>query len=353
MKYSFFFFFLFCFLKLELLAESITAFTTFQQKDTINFTDAKGNKQGKWIGKYDNGKKRYEGSFKDNNPVDTFFYFDESGQKNAQMIFSDNGRKSEASYFHLTGKMKGKGSYVDQKKDGTWLYYDDREILSEEANYKMGKREGVSKIFYLDGSIAEEKQWKNDVEHGLNTQFFPGGKMKFDANYVDGNPDGKVIFYHPNGQVKSIGIYQHAVKNGEWISYNADGTIYTIEIFNKGVVTKLEKKNGVFTSLYPNGSLKEVLSYNNGLKNGTITEYYDKIITEHKDTTAVKSMDEWEKIYSGVPMSEDELVVESPKIKKRGNYVNDKLEGEMTYYNNSGTIDKVEIYKDGQLVKKK
>lgn len=324
------------------------------QKDTLNLTDSKGLKQGRWIGKYENGKKRYEGNFKDGYPAGEFIYFYESGEKNAEMFFSDKGKRSKAKYFHLNGVLMGKGNYVGQEKDSTWLYYDDREILSQEENYAEGKKQGVSKVFYLDGSVAEERNFRNNVEHGMCKQFFKGGKVKFEADYVDGNPDGKVTFYHPNGQIKSTGLYQYAVKNGEWISYNEDGSVYTVETFVKGVAVKLKKENGIFITQYPNGDIMEEFTYRNGMKNGPFKEYYDKPIEprEPKDTSQ-KAMEEWETLYSDVKLFDDQHVAEAPKIKAQGNYLNDKLDGEVTYYHISGAIDKVEFYKDGVLMKKK
>lgn len=324
------------------------------QKDTINITDSKGLKQGKWSVNYENGKKRYEGNFKDNNPTGAFIYFYESGEKNAEMIFTENGKKSKAKYFHLNGMLMGKGNYSGQKKDSTWLYYDDREILSKEENYREGKMEGISKVFYLDGSIAEEKNWRNNVEHGSYKQFFQGGKLKYEANYADGNPDGKVNYYHPNGQIRSTGIHQFAVKNGDWISYNEDGSVYTIECYNMGNLTLLKKMNGIFTAQYPSGNPMEEFPYKDGMKNGIFKEYFDKPMEprEPKDTTK-KAMEEWETLYSDVKLFDDQHVTESPKIKTQGNYLNDKLEGEVTHYHISGAIEKVENYKDGKLINKK
>ena len=60
-----------------------------------NITDAKGFKQGKWVGTFESGKTRYEGSFKDNLPFGTFVYYYESGEKSADLVFSENGKKTK------------------------------------------------------------------------------------------------------------------------------------------------------------------------------------------------------------------------------------------------------------------
>lgn len=45
-----------------------------------NKTDDKGRKQGHWVKTAKNGKKISEGNFKDDYPVDTFYYYDSKGK---------------------------------------------------------------------------------------------------------------------------------------------------------------------------------------------------------------------------------------------------------------------------------
>lgn len=335
-----------------ILAMALLFFLRAYSQDSINKTDAKGLKQGSWVGKFEKGKKRYEGSFIDNKPNGLFTYYYESGEKNAELFFSGNGAK--AKYFHLNGRLKGKGNYIDQKKDSTWLYYDDREILSQEENYSMGKKDGPSKIFYLDGTIAEEKIYRNGIENGPCKQYFQGGKLKYEAMYVDGNPDGKVNFYHPIGSLKSTGIYKDAVKDGEWISYNEDSLVYAREFYQLGVLKNLKIENGLFITRYEGGSIKEEYLYRDGKKNGIYKEYYEMEAEKPvAGDTSKKTMAEWETIYNDVKIFDDQHVPVTSKIKSRGNYVNDKPDGEVTHYRLSGEIEKVEIYEGGQLIKKK
>ena len=58
-----------------------------------NFTDASGRKQGKWEKKYESGKIRYTGTFKNDIPVGTFTYFFER----------EGGKMSEINYRGTTG----------------------------------------------------------------------------------------------------------------------------------------------------------------------------------------------------------------------------------------------------------
>ena len=49
------------------------------QDSAINQTDAKGLKQGFWKAKFDNGRIKYEGYFKDNHPVGELKRYYEEG----------------------------------------------------------------------------------------------------------------------------------------------------------------------------------------------------------------------------------------------------------------------------------
>lgn len=313
----------------------------------LNSTDAKGFKQGKWVGKYESGKTRYEGNFKDNQPYGTFIYFYETGEKSAELTFSDNGKKNKARFYHINGRLMGRGNYIDQKKDSTWLYYDDREILSHEENYMHGKREGISRVFYLDGSVAEEKNYRNNVENGPCKQWYPEGKLKYEANYLDGNPEGKVTHYHYNGQIKSTGLYQYAVKNGEWISYNEDGSVFMSETYKKGELATLKKENGLFTTQYPSGNTKEEFTYSNGLKNGAFKEFFDK--AAEPDSTS-SGFWEPEKMYNENTDFMEQTFTKPQKIKTTGNYKNDKLDGEVNHFDINGKLEKTDFYRDGELI---
>ena len=48
-------------------------------QNDYNKTDNQGRRQGKWIDFHDNGKTRYTGEFKNNEPIGEFLYYSEDG----------------------------------------------------------------------------------------------------------------------------------------------------------------------------------------------------------------------------------------------------------------------------------
>jgi antitoxin component YwqK of YwqJK toxin-antitoxin module len=77
------------------------------------------------------------------------------------------------------------------------------------------------------------------------------------------------------------------------------------------------------------------------LKNGPFTEWYD--VGKY---VQVPSTDEDREI--GIVYREK---LDGTQVKMKGDYVDDKLEGEVVYYRENGAIEKVEEWVDGKCIK--
>lgn len=90
-----------------------------------NQIDAQGQKQGRWVKAYNNGKVRYIGQFRDDRPYGEFNYYYESGALQTITNFSDDGIIAQTKTFHENGTPMATGNYIRQKKEGLWRYYSD------------------------------------------------------------------------------------------------------------------------------------------------------------------------------------------------------------------------------------
>jgi antitoxin component YwqK of YwqJK toxin-antitoxin module len=198
----------------------------------FNQTDAQGRKQGPWKQRYENGALRYTGQFKDDKPVGTFQYFDETKTKTKEVRFEPDS--SFATFFHTTGKVMAKGAYVGKTKVGEWLYYDEEGDLSQKESYLNGRVNGRAFTYYKNQQIAREQDFVEGVKNGMCKDYFKGGKPKFDATFLDGNLDGKVTHYFPNGSEWQRGQYKASVKDGKWLYFDENGLLLRIETFNLG-----------------------------------------------------------------------------------------------------------------------
>lgn len=107
-------------------------------KDTINFTDVNGKKQGQWI----------------------FF-----------------GRHNPKAGYRLEQKIS-EGRYKDNKKQGVWIDYFPSGNIKNKITFKDGRPNGPTSLYFQDGNIKEEGNWLNN---------------RWVGNYKSTNENGDVI----------------------------------------------------------------------------------------------------------------------------------------------------------------
>ncbi len=204
-----------------------------------NSKDAQGRKQGPWGERYENsGVYKWKGTFKDDKPTGTFYFYNEDGKLHVKMTYEGTaGKNADAVFYHPNGKTAAaKGKYVNQKKDGEWKYYDQRGRLLSVETQKGGKVEGEKIYYYTDattnakgiteyvpGRKLKIENYKNGVLHGEVKEYYSNGKLKMQGQYVDGNKDGRFISYYMNGKKEKIQTYKYSVKHGLFMYWDKDG----------------------------------------------------------------------------------------------------------------------------------
>ncbi len=314
---------------------------TQAQPANINFTDAKGLKQGPWKKTNEIGQVLYEGAFVNGKPNGNFKYYYLGGQKKAESFYFENGTKVRTILFYETGEVKAKGNYINEKKDSVWIFYDEKGRLISETAYKNNQRNGLMKIYYPSGKIYEESEWVDDVKNGKNIQYYENGKTKAEGLMKEGYYDGRVTRYHDTGEKSAYGSYINKVQAGDWFYYDENGIPTFKETIKKGEPGNFKYYNGVFDEQYPSGMPKFSMSFKNGKKNGPFKIYYDK--GEYKFYTKKTEN-----------TTEPEIVRElvGTQVNIQGNYVDDVYDGEIIFYTLDGKIDKVERYDKGVLINK-
>jgi len=311
------------------------------KKDTINRIDKKGFKQGVWRKYYPNNTIKYEGTFKDNYQIGQFKLYYEQSKLQAISVFSEKGVKAKTTQYYENGKILRIGNFYNQEKDSLWKLYSTNSILIAEESYNKGIKTGSWKTYYLSGKIYENFWYQNNLMNGLYKAFFEDGKTKTEATYVNGEMDGKTTFYNSTGLILETGSYNKSLKNGEWLIYMDNGTINIKETYENGKLKKTIRVNGEFTDYYPSKLPKQKINYKNGKLNDAFTEYYD--VGEWKQ--------EFKKGIDGYPDETVEVLV-GQKIKRTGTYLNDKLQGKVTYFKVDGTLEKIENYNNGVIITK-
>ena len=204
------------------------------QGDTINRTDAKGQKQGIWRKYYKSDKLFSEGRFVNDLQVDTFRTYYETGELMGLLIHTGKGKRSHLISYHPSGVVKGTGSYIDQKKDSLWQYFDEDARITAEEWYDKGKQTGTWKTWYYNGQLAEIIHYKNGKKEGPSNQYFSDGTIKREVTYKNDTFDGQLNYYHPNGKIWITGFYINGLKEGKWLYYTEKGEQEKEEEYVKG-----------------------------------------------------------------------------------------------------------------------
>jgi antitoxin component YwqK of YwqJK toxin-antitoxin module len=78
-----------------------------------NLTDANGLKQGHWQGLHSNGNIRYSGSFKNDQPIGVFNYYDNYG--NLSTVIDNSTDSADVVFYHLNKVKMAEGKYYNQQ----------------------------------------------------------------------------------------------------------------------------------------------------------------------------------------------------------------------------------------------
>lgn len=223
--------------KISLIFASLLAIITLSISNDIcaqnnyNKLDKHGRRQGKWVDYHANGQIRYEGEFKNNNPVGEFLYYSENGDLIAKNTYIKKTDVAESEVYSAEGKVVAKGNYVNKKKNGQWKYFSEEDgslILLE--NYENGLLIGKTEA-YLPGTqrIIEETEYVNGMKHGLYLRYYDNGVPMVEAYYSNDVLHGTYVHYYPNGNVKEEGMFKEGAKIGPWNIYDVDGNLISTD----------------------------------------------------------------------------------------------------------------------------
>lgn len=312
-----------------------------------NQTDTNGQKQGPWVRVYQGGAIYYKGSFKNDIPQGEFWFWYETGEPMSKVNHIDGTKHMVVENYHKNRKLMSSGAYremlvegVPEKvKDGEWEFYTKDGMLKTKENYKMGIRNGTSISYHENGKMLLEANYVDGKKNGNATEYFSDGTVKMKVGYADDEYDGPMELFKPGRRNYIKGTYVKGLKDGLWIIFNDDGTIQMTTKYDMGNELASKRVNGEFTDYYPGGIPKAYLTYEDGELNGPFSEWYDQ--------------GEWIKEPMDEPMPgggiqfKEKLV--GTQVEREGDYLDGKLEGPVTYYNEDGRIMKIEYYLEGEL----
>ena len=234
--------------------------------------------------------------------------------------------------YDSTGKKDSEKMYKEGLKDGEWNFYNDDVVLVRVEVYNDDLKDGLWYTKDLETRDIHYEEYREDKFIVRYTEhYYPNFQLMEKYAYKDSLPHGKWIGYYKDGETKHVKRFEDGKKQGKWQYYTELGDVHTLELFendkrNGEWYKRLEGKDiqyqfwdmdsliSEYADLhYPNGQLKEKISYKEGLKDGKFTGYYQN---------------------------------GSKKYVKR--YEDDIPAGKWQYYTMAGKTNAEEIYVDGK-----
>lgn len=176
-------------------------YTLSVNADTLNATDNKGLKQGKWV-------------------------------------LHVNELRGEPGY-------EEEGIFVNDKREGLWRKYNLHSDLAAIENYKYGGKDGLSQYYTPLGEMIREENWR---------AYNPDAP--YDTIAVYGTGSNEILSY------KIVKAEQYSVKNGEWTYYDpSTGRILKLEKYDRGHLLQEPKTEVVTDEPKKIAKPAEVLEY--------------------------------------------------------------------------------------------
>ncbi len=202
-------------------------FSLFASAQTINQSDAQGERHGKWKKNYDSTEvARYEGEFFHGKEIGTFKYYKKVDGKAvlaATKQFNKDNNLSEVTFFASSGKLISKGQMNGKLYVGTWTYYQNKtkHILSKDQYNNNGELHGERLVYYENGALAQKETYESGKLHGPSIWYAENGTVIKEYGFDQDEIHGPAKYYDQNGTMVLEGQYQRDRKHGIWKYYEA------------------------------------------------------------------------------------------------------------------------------------
>lgn len=319
-------------------------------RENINRTDKKGQKQGRWKYFHENGKVKIEGIYRDNKRNGYFKEYDDKGMLVDIGRFINDERQPDApeivkldvkTDYYPNGKPKTVASYKGDTPEGIRRDYDTSGKVVASFVFSNGKITGEG---IIDDEGVKDGPWK---------EYYEEGQLRAEGLYNFGNRIGRWRFYHQTGAIEQEGNYNNQGKpEGAWKWYHENGNIFREENYRSGQL------DGLFTEYAEDGKVIVQGEYIEGLEEGYWKyEYGD--IREEGTYRAGRRNGEWTTYYDNGQVSYTGSYIDDnpngrhiwyyPDGKKRdqGEYIMGLRTGDWIQYDQDGTVFLVIAYQNG------
>ncbi len=228
------------------------------------------------------------------------------------------------------------------------VYHDDPVFpYSLVENDGKGRPHGMAHVYDTSGVVRRTYHNLNGIWHGPDTVFDENGRVRRVAMVENGFLNGTFLIYYPDGKLEATREYKKGKPHGSSTYYYANGQVSMTAPYKNGQV------HGTSHLYYQNGNIEWTKGYRNGKLHGERIAWDSTgVLLEGQHTFQIAPYSEATFTVicnNGRPEGDFKVIYPDGKVSFTGKYVNGLPDGEWIYYERTGLVDRVEVYKKGKF----
>jgi antitoxin component YwqK of YwqJK toxin-antitoxin module len=233
--------------------------------------------------------------------------------------------------------------FVDDRREGMARYKHPNGLVQKEIPFKEGKEEGRGYEYGEDGRVVAILQYgagllrkREDInridamglKQGPWKEFHPNGKVKWEGVFVDGEKQGVFKEYDQQGGLKDMVKFDNGVRDEQATqaqmldikrTYHTNGKVASL-----GSYSRVGKKEGLFRQFNERGEPTTAHIYAG-----------DQLISEGSVNDVGAMEGDWTEYYA------------SGEKRASGGYKGGRKEGDWTFYHRNGAVEQQGKYQNG------
>lgn len=205
--------------------------------------------------------------------------------------------------------------------------------FSQNVTDEQGRKQGLWVRKYPNGNLMYEGTFVDDKPVGLFKRYNEDGILLSELRYSNKNDEAQAIFFYPDGIMAAEGTYMAQKKEGLWKFYSDSQPSYLVgeEYYTQDI------RNGLSQKYYPDSTLAETVTWDNGNRTGEWLQYYpDGTVCLRAEYIAGKL----EGLFS--------YYHPNGNLYYEGNYKDDFRTGDWMVFNYDGSLKQIIAYKEGK-----
>ena len=291
--------------------------------------------------------------------------------------YAKGNKEGEWKTWYPNGMLKSEYFYLKNQIEGLYSYYDSLGTLTRTETYKKSILEGVTSDYNENGALIKTTDYKKGIITGFVKEYLEGVVLLEQKTFKKDSLDGEWTSWYDNGTQKVVRLYKNGTPVGNWIFNDEKGAWMREEQYKKGLAHGIwsfyDKANDKVFQYYtmgkliaeyteakwPNGQIKEVPSFKNGLPDGTWIGYWadgsTRYTIEYKkgdkdgdelryDSTGVLIFEV--KYSKGIRNGIEKEYFSNGQLKRSAKYKDNKLNGKTEFFDSLGVKLETIAYKD-------